>query len=363
MLESKSGKLFILLSFFIFYCLCVQFSHAADTITQDQPLPDGKTSISAGEVFELGFFSPGKSKNHYVGIWYKKVTEQTVVWVANRRTPLSHSFGVLTINSNNGNLMILDKIGGNIMVTSDSATNHTSARLLDTGNFILIEGDSTNDEGRVIWQSFDYPTDTYLPGMKLGVNIKSAQNRWFLSSWTSIDNPAPGDYTLGMDSNGLGQFLIQRKRNKSWSSGTWNGEIFSLIPEMRSYIFNYSYISNEDGTYFIYSLYDNTIISRLVMDVSGQIKQMTWLENSKSWNLFWSQPRAECDVYAPCGAYGICKEGMLSLCTCLHEFEPYSQRDWDSGDRSKGCVRRTELNCGNQERFLRLSGMIFSGNP
>ncbi|XP_058073039.1 receptor-like serine/threonine-protein kinase SD1-8 isoform X1 [Magnolia sinica] len=365
MMECKSGKLFNLLSFFIFYCLCVQFSHAADTITQDQPLPDGKTLISAGEVFELGFFSPGKSKNHYVGIWYKKVTEQTVVWVANRRTPLSHSSGVLTINSNNGNLMILDEIGGNIMVTSDSATNHTSAWLLDTGNFILIEGNSTNDEGRIIWQSFDYPTDTYLPGMKLGLNRKSPQNSWMLSSWTSEEDPAPGDFTLGMDSDGLAdQFLIRRARQNYWTSGPWNGHIFSLIPEMAlSYnIFNYSYTSNEDGAYFICSLYDNTIISRLVMDVSGQLKQLIWLENSQSWNLFWSQPRTACDVYAACGAYGIC-DGSTSLCKCLHGFEPYSQREWDSGHRSKGCVRRTELNCGNQDRFLRLSGMTFSDNP
>ncbi|XP_058071194.1 G-type lectin S-receptor-like serine/threonine-protein kinase At4g27290 [Magnolia sinica] len=361
MMESKSGKLLILLGFFIFYCLCIRFSNATDTITLDRPLPDGKTLISAGEVFELGFFRPGKSKNRYVGIWYKKVTKQTVVWVANRRAPLSHSSGVLTINSNNGNLMILDEIGSNFMVSFDSATNQTSARLLDSGNLVLM-----SDEGRVIWQSFDYPTDTYLPGMKLGLNRKSGQNSWFLSSWTSEDDPAPGDYTLGMDINGSAQFFIRRGRQNYWTSGTWNGQIFSLIPEMRrSYVFNYSYISNEDETYFIYSLYNNyNIISRLVMDVSGQIKQMTWLESSQNWNLFWTQPRAECDVYAPCGAYGICKEGMRdSPCTCLHGFEPYSQRDWDSGDRSKGCVRRTELTCGNQVRFLRLSGMAFSSNP
>ncbi|XP_058073041.1 receptor-like serine/threonine-protein kinase SD1-6 isoform X3 [Magnolia sinica] len=362
MMESNSGKLFIVLSFSIFYCLCIRFSHATDTITQDQPLPDGKTLISAGEVFELGFFSPGKSKNRYVGIWYKKVTNQTVVWVANRKNPVLHSSGVLTINSNNGNLMILDEIGGNFMVTSDSATNQTSARLLDSGNLILIEGNSTNDEGRVIWQSFDYPTHTYLAGMKLGVNRTSGRN-WFFASWISEDDPAPGDYTFVIDSNGLPQFFIQRKRQNYWSSGTWNGEVFSLISGMiRSTIFNYSYISNEDGAYFIYSLYDKTIISIMVMDVSGQLKQLIWQENSQSWNLFWSQPRVACDVYAACGAYGICDDST-SLCKCLHGFEPYSRGEWDAGDKSKGCVRRIELKCGNQDGFLRLSGMMFSGNP
>ncbi|XP_058073056.1 receptor-like serine/threonine-protein kinase SD1-8 [Magnolia sinica] len=363
MMERKSGKLFILLSFFIFYCLCIRFSYAMDTITQDQPLPDGKTVISAGEVFEMGFFSPGKSKNRYVGIWYKRVTKQRVVWVANRKNPVSHSSAVLTIKNNNGNLMILDELGGNFMVTSASATNQTSARLLESGNLILIEGNSTNDEGRVIWQSFDYPTDTYLPGMKLGVNRKSGR-KWFLASWTSEDDPAPGNFTYGMDSDGLAQFSIWRERQKNWTSGTWNGEIFSLIPVMRTnYLLNYSYVSNEDGTYFIYSLYYKTIISIMVMDVSGQIKLLIWEEKSQSWNTYWSQPRAACEFYAPCGAYGICEGTVLSFCRCLHGFEPYSRGDWDAGDKSKGCVRRIELKCGNQDGFLPLSGMMFSGNP
>ncbi|XP_058073054.1 receptor-like serine/threonine-protein kinase SD1-8 isoform X2 [Magnolia sinica] len=361
MMIRKSGKLFILLSFFIFYCLCIRFSHAVDTITQDQPLHDGNTLISAGEVFELGFFTPGKSKNRYVGIWYKKVKNRTVVWVANRKNPVLHSSGVLTINSTNGNLMISDKNGSNFMVTNDSATNQTTAQLLDSGNLILIEGNSTNHEGRVIWQSFDYPTDTYLPGMKLGVN-RTSRRKWLLTSWTSEDDPAPGNFTNGIDSDGLAQLFTWRGRQKYWTSGTWNGEIFSLLPEMRTYpIFNYSYVSNEDGTYFIYSLYDKTTISISVIDVSGQMKQMTWLESSLSWYPFWSQPGVACDFYAACGAYGIC-DGSTSLCKCLPGFEPYSGRDWHAGDKSNRCMRRIQLKCGNEDGFSRLNGMIFSAH-
>lgn len=36
------------------------------------------------EAFELGIFSPGSTKNHYLGIWYKKISVKTIVWVANR---------------------------------------------------------------------------------------------------------------------------------------------------------------------------------------------------------------------------------------------------------------------------------------
>ncbi|KAK2975346.1 hypothetical protein RJ640_009700 [Escallonia rubra] len=43
----------------------------------------------------MGFFSPGNSKNRYMGIWYKETLPvRTVVWVANRKTPLTDVSGM-----------------------------------------------------------------------------------------------------------------------------------------------------------------------------------------------------------------------------------------------------------------------------
>ncbi|KAF5777883.1 putative non-specific serine/threonine protein kinase [Helianthus annuus] len=115
-------------------------------------------------MFELGFFSPGKSKNRYMGIWYKKISYGTVVWVANRETPIADRSGMLKLNRQ-GNLVI--RSGGNPMVWSsnpvESMQGNNSvvvAKLLDTGNLVVL------DDNKTIWQSFDYPGDTYLPGMK-----------------------------------------------------------------------------------------------------------------------------------------------------------------------------------------------------
>ncbi|PRQ28629.1 putative non-specific serine/threonine protein kinase [Rosa chinensis] len=41
-----------------------------------------------------------------------------------------------------------------------------SAQLLDTGNLVLFQDDKTRI---FIWQSFDYLTDTLIPGMKVGI--------------------------------------------------------------------------------------------------------------------------------------------------------------------------------------------------
>lgn len=57
-------------------------------ISRSQTLIDGESLASEEGTFELGFFSPGSSTHRYLGIWYKNIPIITVVWVANRKTPL-----------------------------------------------------------------------------------------------------------------------------------------------------------------------------------------------------------------------------------------------------------------------------------
>ena len=46
------------------------------------------------------------------------------------------------------------------------------AKLLDIGNLVLVQQDSQ----RVTWESFDYPTNTMLPFMKLGLDQQIGLN-------------------------------------------------------------------------------------------------------------------------------------------------------------------------------------------
>ncbi|CAH8355037.1 unnamed protein product [Eruca vesicaria subsp. sativa] len=131
-----------------------------------------------------------------------------------------------------------------------------------------------------------------------------------------------------------------------------------------NYIFNYSFFSNATESYFTYSMYDPRNISRLVMDVSGQVKQLSWLNNNDQWNLFWSQPRQQCQVYAYCGSFGICNDKSQPFCQCLHGFRPDSQKDWDLMDYSAGCVGKTELQCsrGVINQFMPLTNVKLPDN-
>ncbi|KAK7819107.1 g-type lectin s-receptor-like serine/threonine-protein kinase [Quercus suber] len=89
-----------------------------------------------------------------------------------------------------------------------------------------------------------------------------------------------------------------------WTSGPWDGHSFSFVPEMGSnYILNFSYTYNQEETYFTYNRRCNST-SRLVMDLSGQIQQLYLLESTQQWNLLWSEPRTQCEVFAFCGLLG-----------------------------------------------------------
>lgn len=128
---------------FFYYCfsICIFFSSinlllAADTITPAGSIQDGDTLVSSGQRFELGFFSPGNSKNRYLGIWYKQITE-TVVWVANRNNPILDNNGSLAI-TDDGNLVLLDASKGLVWSSNISGKlENPVAQLLDNGNFII----------------------------------------------------------------------------------------------------------------------------------------------------------------------------------------------------------------------------------
>ncbi|KAK8921760.1 G-type lectin S-receptor-like serine/threonine-protein kinase [Platanthera zijinensis] len=113
-----------------------------------------------------------------------------------------------------------------------------------------------------------------------------------------------------------------------------------------NFVYDFEYVKNEKENYFTYSVNSVDVISRFVMDLSGQIKQFTWVPASKQWILFWSQPRAQCEVYALCGAFGSCNENTLPFCDCITGFRERSPEHSDLGDHNGGCLRNNLLITG-----------------
>ncbi|KAJ8478178.1 hypothetical protein OPV22_021905 [Ensete ventricosum] len=318
-----------------------------DVLTPHRPiLDDGTTLTSAGGAFELGFFSPVGSDTRYIGIWFHKVSLQTVIWVANRQRPVAGRTGSLSLAAN-GTLFVTDN-STVVWSSSSPALANPVAQLLDDGNLVVMEsGSSSKDPNSFAWQGFDFPTDTLLPGMKLGWNLTSGLNR-NLTSWASLSDPAIGNYTMSVDVDGDAQGFLWSRDTKEWRAGPWNGIQFSGIPDMKTYSqFSFEFIIRPDEVFYSFFAHDASIISRLTVLPSGILQRLVWIEHSKLWSVFWFAPRDQCDYVSPCGPNGVCDSNNSPICDCLHGFRPKNPTNWDLRDGSDGCVRETALDCRN----------------
>ncbi|XP_058094662.1 G-type lectin S-receptor-like serine/threonine-protein kinase At4g27290 isoform X2 [Magnolia sinica] len=323
-----------------------------DTIIPSKSIKDGETLISGAGTFELGFFSPGNSTRRYVGIWYKKAPpEKKYVWVANRDDPLTNSSGVLSIGPD-GNLAVLIVGWPAFPITNASTVvNSTSATLLDNGNLVLKD-----NQDRVLWQSFDYPTDTMLPGMKIGLNRKTGMMK-VLTSWKSDDDPASGDYVIQLDPRGSPQFFVWKGSDAVWRSGPWNGPGFSGIPLMnRQNVVTYHFTVDDQGIYFSYDL-NGPILSRLRLDSSGNLQRWAWQDDTPRWTPFWWAPNDQCDEFEKCGANSCCDVNRAVMCECLQGFKPKMPEAWNLHDWSGGCDRRQGLACGKGDGFKKMENV------
>ncbi|AES63660.2 S-locus lectin kinase family protein [Medicago truncatula] len=330
-------------------------SKAEDTITPPQFITGNQTLISPSQNFELGFFTPKNSTYTYLGIWYKQIHIKNIVWVANRDKPLLDHNGTLTFN-NDGKLIILN-YGGSVLWASNSSgpAKTPVAQLLDTGNFVLKNFEDENSE-EILWQSFDYPSNTLLPGMKLGRNFKTGLNI-HLTSWKNIDNPSSGEYSYSVDPRGLPQLFLQKGKKKIFRSGPWYVEQYKGDPVLRENpIFKPVFVFDSDEVYYSFETKDD-IVSRFVLSESGLIQHFTWNDHRSNWFSEFNVQGDRCDDYGICGAYGTCNIKNSPICKCLNGFEPRNMHDWKMLDWSSGCVRENSKVCRNGDVFKKFIGM------
>ncbi|TMX00870.1 hypothetical protein EJD97_025756 [Solanum chilense] len=277
------------------FCLPGRICAVSHRISRSQTLIDGESLASEEGTFELGFFSPGSSIHQYLGIWYKNIPIRTVVWVANRKTPIKDRTGVFTINST-GSIVVTSRTSGDIWSTNSFKDAKSPAlQLLDSGDLILRDEKGTNSDF-YLWKSFHYPSDTL-----------------------NSDDPSPGELRNGIELHEFPQAVIWKATKKYFRSGPWNGERFSGAPELRV-----------DPRYL-------------------------WVEADQAWKLYASVPRDYCDIYDLCGANGVCVISDSPVCQCLEGFEPKSPDSWNLMDWSEGCILSKPFSCQSKEVFFKFS--------
>ncbi|CAK9168223.1 unnamed protein product, partial [Ilex paraguariensis] len=244
-----------------------------DTIRPGEALNFTEQLVSANGVFRLGFFSLG-DYNRYLGIWYTD-SPNLRVWMANRESPVVGRIGNLTLD-NNGMLKIM-VVGANqfpLNSNSQSAQN-SSATLNDLGNFVLTELNPDGSAKLVLWQSFDYPTNAFLPGMKMGMDFRTGK-KWAITSWLSNLVPASGAVSLQWnhttDGTNTGQIVMKHRGKDYWTTGLFNtaDQTFENIrwwrnsDEFSINIYKFTVVSNENESYITFTVPKGTI-SRWVL--------------------------------------------------------------------------------------------------
>ncbi|KAM1004049.1 hypothetical protein ACFX2C_004289 [Malus domestica] len=230
---------------------------AIDTLKPGDTLNSTGSLLSASGSFTLKFDELGGSDNILLAILRVR-SKVNRAWIANRDTPFSStSSPLLTLDFNNV-LKITRQDGDPVVLSAAPSINDTSisvvATLLDSGNFVLQEVNSASGSTiRIWWQSFDYPLDTFLPGMKLGVDRRNGLY-WSLSSWGSKNNPMPpGPYSLFWDTNGH-QLNIKRNGVVYWTSGVFaDGRFEFIFPDVSKQRYNFTIVSNQDEDYLTYT--------------------------------------------------------------------------------------------------------------
>lgn len=282
----------LIFSFYTSKCCCANVIYS---ITSSQALSQGQTLASPSQIFELGFFTPNNSVNQYVGIWYRGISPQTVVWVANRDTGIrvTNLRPPSLIISSKGNLELLDGNHNSVWSTNIHLPTHSSiAIIIDTGNFVLKEASS----GEHLWHSFDHPGYTFLPGSVLSFNAKTGESS-DLTSWKDDTDPSVGSFTVGLAQQSPPQIFIWINGSiPHWRSGPWDKSKFIGIQNMdTSYQSPHSIQEDVDKatTYVYFNCYISSIVSKEFISSEGVLKMMIKGKRSdKDWETIWEVPKS-----------------------------------------------------------------------
>ncbi|KAL8496600.1 hypothetical protein ACS0TY_020334 [Phlomoides rotata] len=115
---------------------------------------------------------------------------------------------------------------------------------------------------------------------------------------------------------------------------------------------SFSHLKND-----CYKLY-----TRFTLSDTGVGQRWIWENQNQGWISYLTLPSDNCDIYNVCGAHSICDIENTPNCRCLNKFKPKDPERWGLGDSSNECIRRTPLNCENEDSFSKYSGVKLPNN-
>ncbi|XP_057468910.1 putative receptor protein kinase ZmPK1 [Actinidia eriantha] len=299
--------------------------------------------VSPNKKFSAGFYTVGKNAFSFA-IWFAEPLHdgsRTIVWMANRDHPV--------------NLTLTDATRITVWASDTVSLSPVQLQLLDTGNLVLRASETV-----ILWQSFDFPTDTLLPNQPLTRNSKLVSSR-------SQTNYSSGYYKLFFDNDNLLRLLFDGPELVStfywpqpWLSSWEAGR--TIYNNSRTAIFDSSgHFKSTDKLDFFSTDYGVGVQRRLTVHVDGNIRIHSLDESAKKWKFTWQAISQPCIIHGVCGPNALCTyvpgERFDRRCSCLPGYRARNQTDW-----SLGCELDFSRSCnGSESGFLQLPNVEFYG--
>lgn len=278
---------------------------------------------SPSKDFAFGFY-PLVSGRYLVGIWFDKIPQKTLVWSANRDDPAQIGS---TINLTLSGQFVLQH-ANKALFAIYSGTNATSAMMQDNGNFIL-----RNSLSSIIWESFDSPTDTILPGQTLDMR------QMLYSNANGTKDYSTGQYKLEIQTDG--NIVMSAFRFGGfgyWDTSTDHNTGVALVFDNTTAL-----LYAVSGTHNIHNMTTATQVPnpienyyhRATINDLGNFQQLIYhKESGDKWSVIWEAITQPCTVNAICGVYSFCTspDDRTINCDCLPGYTHL-----DPNVPSKGC--------------------------
>ncbi|KAE9592478.1 hypothetical protein Lal_00028661 [Lupinus albus] len=305
--------------------------------------------VSSNGIFSAGFYSVGNNAYSFA-IWFTQ--NPTVVWMANRDNPVNGKHSTLSLLKT-ANLVLTDAGKYNIWSTDTASTSSVHLKLLNSGNLILQQ---LLEPSLVLWQSFDFPTDTLLPQQQLTRHSTLVSPR-------SNTNYSSGYYHLFFDNDNILRLLYNGPEISSiywpdpwlvsWNAGrsTYNTSRIAVLDSLGQFVSsdNFTVMTTDYGT---------VLQRRLKVDCDGNIRVFGRRNGEEEWYVSWQSNLTPCRIHGICGANSMCTYDPNSgrSCSCLSGYEMKDDTDW-----SLGCVPKFDIPYDNVSDFLSQDHLEFFG--
>ncbi|KAL7249383.1 hypothetical protein ACSBR1_011557 [Camellia fascicularis] len=337
----------VLLIFFILFAAIEAQKKTSNLIrlgSSLSPISKPNSWLSPSGLFAFGFY---KEKNGFaVGIWIIGHPNNTVVWTANPDYPPVSSNSTIEFTRDGRLILNHTQQGTELNIADFNADRRAvSAYLLNSGNFVLYENDSS-----VIWQSFDFPTDTILGNQTLYYNTE------LVSSVSSSSDHSSGRYRLQMQFDGnLVAYPVNctDSLDAYWSFVPGMGVGLNLNLNFNGILYLGENISDIQHTLAKSSPYDTVtvIIYRATLDDDGIFRLYSHRFASNMSSIVsteWSAMQDHCQVHGFCGFNSFCSRNSSEAdCYCYPGFVPFNP-----SKMFLGCYRNfTQQGCNSEEAF------------